>query len=182
MAKKSLRSAVNVLNLNCITFYHGDQVGDSVLEKAVSLAIDGFITEAGRNLYLIPIKHHEKAIRDQQAKADEYARRRRKIETGFKSGPAGPSIKKWDCISLTSFLPKKVRRSRGRLCQTRASHPLIPRLPEGTTRNASTLVQVSAKGNGACASCGGSMGLKRKDAKYCSSACKQAAHRIRECV
>ena len=176
--KKDTRLTV-ATTLNCIAFLDGDQVPDSVLEEAVALAIDGFITKAGMRLYLIPAQAYEKATKDQQAKADEYATRRRKYDPDFKSGPASPSIKKWDCIPLTLFLPKKRDSKKARVCKNEESSPLIPRLPEGAKRNASTLVHIDAKRNGSCPQCGESLALKRTDAKYCSKACKQAAHRRR---
>jgi len=163
--------------LNCIAFYKGDRVDDWVLELAVELATFGYITEAGRQLYLIPIKLYEQATRDQQAKADEYARQRRKKEPGFKSGPASPSIKKWDCIRLTSFLPKKGAEDRVRLRPNRTSSPLIPRAPWDTIRNACTKHQVPRNGNGICLNCDEVMTPKRKGAMYCGQACKQAAYR-----
>jgi len=163
--------------LNCIAFLEGDQVPDSLLEKAVALAIDGFITKAGMRLFLIPAQAYEKAMRDQQTKADEYATRRRKYDPDFKSGPASPSIKKWECIPLSSFLPKKCRSKKARVCKNEESSPLIPRLPEGAKRNASTLVHIDAKRNATCPQCGESLAQKRSDAKFCCKACKQAAHR-----
>ena len=163
--------------LNCIAFYKGDRVLDWVLELAVELATYGYITEAGKRLYLIPIRLYEQACRDQQAKADEYARQRRKTDRSFRSGPAGPSIKKWDCIPLTSFLPKESTGNRARLCKNRSLNPLIPRLPEGTNRNAFTKHQVPRNGNGICLNCFAVMTPKRRGAKYCGQACKQAAYR-----
>ncbi len=163
--------------LNCIAFYKGDRVDDWVLELAVEMARFGYITEAGKGLYLIPAKLYEKATRDQQAKADEYAKRRRKIEPGFRSGPASPSIKKWDCIRLTSFLPKKDDGNTVRLRPNRVSSPLIPWPPEGTNRNAGSRHTVPLNGNAICLYCDEVMTPKRKDAKYCGQACKQAAYR-----
>ena len=165
--------------LKCIAFYKGDQVSDHILDWVVELATYGYITEAGKNLYLIPIKLYEQACRDQQAKADEYARQRRKIDKGFKSGPASPSIKKWDCIPLTSFLPKKTSGKKARLCENRVLNPLITRLPGDTNRNAGTLGHLCAKRNAKCLNCGAFMEAKRRDAKYCSTGCKQAAYRSR---
>ena len=165
--------------LNCIAFYKGDRVPDWVLEQAVELATCGYITEAGKRLYLIPIRVYEQAQRDQQAKADEEARRRRKKEPNFRSGPAGASIKKWDCIPLSSFLPKTRGRKKSKLCQNRVSNPRLPRLPKGASRNACTRYQVPSKGNAACLHCGELMVPKRRDAKYCGKACKQAAFRSR---
>jgi len=169
----------NITALNCIAFLDGDRVPDSVLEEAVALAMGGYITTAGMRLYLIPLQVYQKAKQDQQAKADEYAKWRRKKEPGFKSGPASPSIKKWDCIPLTIFLPKKRGSKKAELCEFEESSVLIPRLPEGAKRNASTLVHIDAKRNGACPQCGESLAQKRSDAKYCSKACRQAAHRLR---
>ena len=168
----------DITALNCIAFLDGDQVPDSVLEEAVALAMDGYITKAGMRLYLIPAQAYEKATRDQQARADEYARCLRKKEPGFKSGPAIPSIKKWDCIPLTFFLPKKRGSKKARVCKNEESSPLIPRLPEGAKRNASTLVHIDAKRNATCPQCGESLAQKRSDAKFCCKACKQAAHRL----
>ncbi len=169
----------DITALNCIAFLDGDRVPDSVLEEAVALAMGGYITTAGMRLYLIPLQVYQKAKQDQQAKADEYARCLRKKERGFKSGPASPSIKKWDCIPLTFFLPKKRGSKKARVCKNEESSPLIPRLPEGAKRNASTLVHVDVKRNATCPQCGESLALKRTDAKYCSKACKQAAYRSR---
>ena len=168
----------NPVILDCIAFYDGLRVSDGDLEDVVELAIDGFITKAGQRLYLIPRQVYEQATRDQQAKADEYARKRRKWDPGFKSGPASPSIKKWDCIPLTNFLPKKGHSRGPRLCENEESMPLIPRLPEGVKRNPCTAVQIIDNSNGFCR-CGDSLKHKRSDAKYCSKACKQAAYRQR---
>ncbi len=169
----------DITTLNCIAFLDGDRVPDSVLEEAVALAIDGNITKAGMRLYLIPTQAYEKATKDQQDKADEYAKRRRKYDPDFKSGPASPSIKKWNCIPLSSFLPKRSGSKKAKLCKNEESSLLIPRLPEGAKRNASTLVHIDAKRNGACPQCGESLAQKRSDSNYCSKACKQAAYRLR---
>ena len=168
----------DITTLNCIAFLDGDRVPDSVLEEAVALATEGFITGAGMRLYLIPAQAYEKATKDQQAKADEYARSRRKYDPNLKPGPASPSIKKWDCIPLTFFLPKKRGSNKARVCENEESSPLIPRLPEGAKRNASTLVHIDAKRNATCPQCGESLAQKRRDAKFCCKACKQAAHRL----
>ncbi len=165
--------------LNCIAFYKGDLLPDWVLEYIVNAATRGHITEAGRNLWLIPIKVYEQAKNDQQAKADQEGRRRRKKESNFRSGPAGPSIKKWECVPLTSFLPKKRSQRKGRLRQNRVSIPLFSMPPRGVNRNACTRHQSTNKRNANCHYCDVSMGPKRRDAKYCSNACKQAAHRLR---
>ena len=93
--------------LNCIAFHKGDLVPDWVLEHIVDAATRGHITEAGRKLWLIPINVNEQAKRDQQAKADREAKRRRRRKLDCKPGPASPSIKKSDCIPLSSFLPKR---------------------------------------------------------------------------
>ena len=167
---------------NCIAFYKGDFVDDDVLAWAIELATYGYITEAGMSLYLIPIKAYEQASRDQQTKADEYARRRRKIEPKFKSGPAGPSIKKCDCIPLTSFLPEIYTVTRPRNRRNHVSRVLIPGPLEGTNRNASTLAKGSTNRNANCPSCGSSLTGKRADAKYCSTACRQVAYRLRSLV
>ena len=169
----------DITALNCIAFLDGDRVPDSVSEEVVALAMGGYITAAGMRLYLIPAQAYEKATKDQQAKADEYARCLRKKEPGFKSGPASPSIKKWDCIPLAFFLPKKRGSNKAGLCENEESSSLIPRLPEGAKRNASTLVHIDAKRNATCPQCGESLAQKRSDAKYCSKACRQAAHRLR---
>ena len=163
----------------CIAFYKGEQISDHLLDWVVELATYGYITEAGKRLYLIPIKLYEQACRDQQAKADEYARRRRKTEPGFKSGPASPSIKKSDCVPLTSFLPKKVAGNKVRLCENRVLSPLIPRPSDGANRNARTLGHVDVKRNATCLHCDEIFEPKRSDAKHCSKACKQAAYRHR---
>jgi len=176
--KKDTRLTV-ATTLNCIAFIDGDQVPNSVLEEAVALAIDGFITKAGMRLYLIPTQAYEKATKDQQAKADEYATRRRKYDPDFKSGPASPSIKKWECIPLTNFLPKKRGSKKARVCKNEESSALIPRLPEGAKRNASTLVHIDVKRNATCPQCGESLAQKRSDSNYCSKACKQSAYRLR---
>ena len=168
--------------VKCIAFHKGDQVSDHVLDWAIELATYGYITEFGKGLCLIPTKLYEQACRDQQAKADEYARQRRKIDKGFKSGPASPSIKKWGCIRLTSFLPKNDSRNKARLCPNRVLEPLITRLPGDTNRNADTLGHLCAKRNAKCLNCGAFMGPKRRDAKYCSTGCKQAAYRLRRFV
>ncbi len=169
----------DITALNCIAFLDGDRVPDSVLEEVVALAMGGYITAAGMRLYLIPAQAYEKATKDQQAKADEYAREKRKKEPGFMSRPASPSIKKWDCIPLTFFLPKKRGSKKARVCKNEESSALIPRLPEGAKRNASTLVHIDVKRNATCPQCGESLAQKRSDAKYCSKACKQAAYRLR---
>ena len=171
--------SLKCLNLNCIAFLDGDAVPAWILENAIASAVDGYITETGKHLYLIPTSLYEQATREQQSKADEYARIRRRFEPEFKSGPASPRIKKWHCIPLTSFLPKNCRSKKARVCKNEESSPLIPRLPEGAKRNASTLVHIDAKRNATCPQCGESLALKRTDAKYCSKACKQAAHRLR---
>lgn len=163
--------------VNCIAFYKGERISDHILDWAIELATYGYITEAGKQLYLIPINLYEQATRDQQAKADEYARLRRKYEPNFRSGPASPSIKKWDCIPLTSFLPKKGTGSRPRLCQNRVLSPLIPRAPGGIIRNACTRHQVPIKGNAICLYCPELLTGKRRGTKYCRQACKQAAYR-----
>ncbi len=168
-----------ITTLNCIAFLDGDQVPDSVLEEAVALALDGFITKVGMRLYLIPAQAYEKATKVQQAKADEYAKRRRKYDPDFKSGPASPSIKKWNCIPLSSFLPKNCRSKKARVCKNDESSPLIPRLPEGAKRNAGTLVHIDVSRNATCPQCGESLAQKRSDPKFCCKACKQAAHRLR---
>ena len=162
----------------CIAFHKGGRVPDDVLDWVIELATYGYITEAGKNLYLIPIKLYEQACREQQAKADEHARRKRKSDPKFKSGPASPSIRKWDCIPLTSFLPKKDAGNNVRLGENRVLSPLIPRPPEGDNRNASTLGQVDAKRNAFCP-CGESLSHRRKGTKYCDNRCKQAAYRLR---
>jgi len=163
-----------------IAFYKGDQITDHLLDWIIELATYGYITEAGKNLYLIPIKHYEQACRDQQAKADEYARRRRKTEPGFKSGPASPSIKKWNCIRLTRFLPKKTSGNRVTLCENRVLDPLTARLPRTAIHNAGSRLQVPHKRNARCHFCEEVMPPKRRGAKYCGQACKQAAYRARE--
>lgn len=163
--------------VNCIAFYKGERISDHILDWAIELATYGYITEAGKQLYLIPINLYKQATRDQQAKADEYARLRRRYEPNFKSGPASPSIKKWDCITLKSFLPDKSSGSRARLCESRVLSPLIPRPPGGTNRNAGSRHQVHPNRNAICLYCDEVMTPKRKDAKYCGQACKQAAYR-----
>jgi hypothetical protein len=165
--------------VKCIAFYKGERISDHVLDWIVELATYGYITEAGKNLYLIPIKLYQQACRDQQAKADKHAKQRRKKKPNFKSGPASPSIKKSDCIPLTSFLPQKGAGNKVRLCESRVLSPLISRLPEGANRNASTLGHVPVKRNGTCLHCGEVFEPRRSDAKYCSKACKQAAYRSR---
>ena len=166
--------------VKCIAFYKGDQVSDHILDWVIELATYGYITEAGKNLYLIPIKLYEQARRDQQAKADEHAKRMRKKGLPCNPGPASPSIKKWDCIRLTSFLPKKGAESRARLCQSRVLSPLITRLPGGANRNAGTLVHIDANRNAICLNCGDVLTAKRGNTKYCDKACKQAAYRTRK--
>lgn len=168
-----------VLPLDCIAFFNGDPVPMSILDEAVACAREGYITEAGMRLYLIPRKHYENAQRIQQAKADEYARRRRKKDPGFKSGDASPSIKISDCISLSSFLPKDAGSEKARLCESSPMSPLIPRLPQGVKRNAHREHCVLTKRNASCLNCGEILIGKRSDAKYCSKACKQADYRMR---
>lgn len=165
--------------VRCIAFYRGSQISDNVLAWVLELATNGYITEAGMGLYLIPIKLYEQAKRDQQAKADEYARRRRKIEPNFKSGPASPSIKKWDCIPLTSFLPEYYCVTGPGNRRNHDSKVLIPMPLERDNRYASTLAKGSANRNGNRCPCGSSLAGKRHDAKYCSAKCRQAAYRSR---
>ena len=164
---------------NCIAFYKGELVDDDVLTWAIELATYGYITEAGMDLYLIPIKLYEQATREQQAKADEYARRRRKVEPNFKSGPASPSIKKWDCIPLKSFLPEIYCVTKPRNRRTHDSKVLVPRPLEGVNRNACTVAPPSTNRNGICLYCQSGFAGKRRDANYCSSKCRQAAHRAK---
>ena len=178
-AGRSLPAPLCSVPQNCIAFYKGDRVDDWILELAVEMATLGYITEAGRKLYLIPNKLYEQARRDQQTKADDYARMRRKTEPGFKSGPASPSVKKSDCIPLTSFLPKKGDRSRARLRPNRVSSPPVSRVPEGACGNACTKHPVLHNGNAECHYCFELMTRKRRGAMYCGNACKQAAYRLR---
>ncbi len=165
--KKDTRLTV-ATTVNCIAFYKGELVVDWILAQAVELATYGYITEAGKNLYLIPNKVYEQAKRD----AIKRARPKAKKKAPF------PLVKKKDCIRLTIFLPKSHDSEKGRLSRNLISNPLIPRLPEGAKRNASTLVHIDAKRNATCPQCGESLAQKRSDAKFCCKACKQAAHRL----
>ena len=166
------------VSLNCIAFYKGDQISDWLLRYIVNAAYRGQISEAGKNLWLIPIKVYEKATRDQQAKADAEARRRRKRGQPCNPGPAAPSIKKRDCIPLTSFLPKTEEERKRRNQQFAESGPLVPMPPHPKTVTPVRDIEQPNNRN-SCGSCGESLAHRRKGAKYCSKACKQAAFRAR---
>jgi hypothetical protein len=166
---KGVDDLVDRAPLNCIAFHKGDLVDDWVLAQAVELATNGYITEAGKNLYLIPIQVYEQAKRD----AIRRARPEAKKKAPF------PLIRKKDCIRLTNFLPKKHKSGKPRLSRNYVSNPLIPVPPAGVNRNACTLDKGVAKGNGMCVICSASLRTMRRGSKYCGRACKQAAYRSR---
>ena len=157
---------------NCIAFYKGELVDDDVLIRVIEYATHGYITEAGMNLYLIPVKVYE------QAKRDAIER----VKPEDKNKEPWPSVRKTDCIPLTSFLPENYCVTKPRNRRTHDSKVLMPRPLEGTNRNACTLAQVTVNRNANCPSCGSSLSKKRRDAKYCSSKCRQVAYRSRSHV
>jgi len=165
--------------LNCIAFYKGDLLPNWLLEYVVNAAARGYITEAGRKLWLIPISVYERAERGQQAKADREAKRRRKKGLPCSPGPASPSIRKKDCIPLSSFLPPNRRQRRLRLSRINDSGPLFSIPPETVSVTPVYRIGKADKRNANCHRCGASLAVKRRGAKYCGPSCKQAEYRTR---
>ena len=142
---------------DCIAFYKGELVDDDVLAWILELAVNGYITEAGMSLYLIP-----KAVYDQAKRKAPF-----------------PSVKKKDCIPLRNFLPKMYSVTKPSNRRNSDSKPLYQRPPEYPTRNAGAPGRGRHKRNKTCLICGSLLQTQRAGAKYCSKGCKQAAYRAR---
>ena len=165
---------------NLIAFHKGDQISDWLLAYVVNAATRGKITEHGRNLWLIPTNLYRQATLDQQEKADQEARRRKKKKLPSVPGPASPSIKKSDCIPLTNYLPKTEAELKRRLSRIAEYGPLFPMPPHPRAVTDVHGIGVDSNRNADCAFCGSIFVRKRCDAKYCSKKCRQSAYRQRQ--
>ena len=89
--------------LSVCAFYKGERVPDWVLARVIDAANRGYITPAGKELLLIPIKTLRHATKVSVANVRDQARKNKKR---IPKNPApAPSIKKSDCFSLSSYLP-----------------------------------------------------------------------------
>ena len=153
-----------------VAFYKGDLVPGWVLTQAIELAKHNYITDAGRELLLIPTARYEQAKLEAQERVDEENRRRPK-NAKMKTTTASPQIKKWDCLPLSSFLGKPTG------LKNYVSSPMFSGPPEELAVTHVGYLRGTDNCNKSCLNCGSDISRKRANAKYCSKACKQMSFR-----